>query len=221
MRTALITGGSRGIGQAIAEKFREIGVRVVAPSRNEMDLSSDDSLMASLSAILREPVDILVNNAGLNFPASCEDIKDANWDAMVQVNLNAPRRLIQAVVPSMKRAGWGRIVNISSVFSIVSRTGRSVYSMTKAGMNAITRTLAVELAGDGILVNSVCPGYVETEMTHANNSPSDIEKIVAAIPSGRLAQPAEIASVVAFLCSESNTYLTGQAIIVDGGFTCQ
>ncbi len=221
MRTALITGGSRGIGRAVADEFRKAGARVIAPTREELDLSDDASLAASIKDLLRDHVDILVNNAGVNFPQRCEEIEDGSWAEMAQVNLNAPRRLIQAVAPSMRQAGWGRIVNISSVFSLVSRKGRTVYSMTKAGLNAITRTIAVEFAGDGVLVNSVCPGYVETEMTRANNSPSEMEKIVAAIPAGRLALPSEIASVVAFLCSESNTYLTGQTIVVDGGFTCQ
>jgi len=134
--------------------------------------------------------------------------------------LIAPFRLIQAVVPQMRERKFGRIVNISSIWSVVSRAGRTTYSMSKGAMNSMTRSLAVELAPFNILINVVAPGYVMTDLTRQNNSEAELEEIRKTIPVQRLAEPAEIAGVVAFLCSDQNTYLTGQTIIVDGGYTC-
>jgi 3-oxoacyl-[acyl-carrier protein] reductase len=116
---------------------------------------------------------------------------------------------------------FGRIVNISSIWSIVSKKRRLTYSASKAGLNGMTRALAVELAPYNILINAVAPGYVNTELTRQNNSEQDIHAIKETIPLRRLAEPSEIAETVFFLCSERNTYITGQVITVDGGFTCQ
>jgi 3-oxoacyl-[acyl-carrier protein] reductase len=224
---ALVTGGSRGIGAAIVRALREDGIDVVAPGREELDLSKPDSIDAFLSLYARGtggasgPIDILVNNAGINVINALEAIRPEDWSAMVQINLTAPMRLAQGLAPGMKAAGWGRIVNLSSVFSQVTKEKRAAYSATKSGLNGLTRTLAVELAPHSILVNAVGPGYVNTELTKQNNSPSDIAKITETIPAGRLAEPVEIARLVAFLCSESNTYLTGQTLIADGGFSCK
>ena len=121
----------------------------------------------------------------------------------------------------MQKKGFGRIVNISSVWSVVSRAGRISYSMSKAALNGMTRSLAVELSPYNILVNAVAPGYVLTDLTCQNNSETELETIRKTIPLQRLAEPQEIADIVAFLCSERNTYLTGQTLVVDGGFTCQ
>ena len=118
----------------------------------------------------------------------------------------------------MKARGWGRVLNISSIFSLVTKERRLTYSTVKAGLNGMTRSLALELAPYNVLVNSLCPGYVETALTRANNAPEEIAAIARSIPVGRLAQPEEIARVAAFLCSEENTYLTGQTLAVDGGF---
>ena len=133
----------------------------------------------------------------------------------------APMRLIRALSPQMAHRGYGRIVNISSIWSGVAKPRRFVYATTKAGVNGMTRALAVEMAATGVLVNSVAPGFVNTELTQQNNSVEAITQIAANVPIGRLAEPEEIAEVVAFLCSRRNSYLTGQTIFVDGGFTCQ
>ena len=217
-RTALVTGGARGIGLAIVEALRAEGARVLAPSRQEMDLGSVESIdryCASLSG----PVDILVNNAGINPLGSASDFGDDDLAATLQVNLIAPMRLVRSIAPGMARRGSGRIVNISSIWSVVSRARRFVYSTTKAGINGMTRSLAVELAGSGVLVNAVAPGYVDTELSRKNNTPAELERIAGTIPVGRLAEPREIAEVVLFLCSPRNGYLTGQTLVVDGGFT--
>ncbi len=219
-RTALVTGGSRGIGAAIVSELRRGGVQVIAPTRQELDLADPASVDRFVTAHQHAAVDILVNNAGINFIYSLEDIAPEVWSQMVHVNLHAPFRLVQAFAPRMKARGWGRILNVSSVFSLVTKEKRAVYSATKSGLNGLTRTLAVELGPQGILVNAICPGYVETELTRQNNSPADIERIAATIPLRRLAQPEEIARFAAFLCGEDNTYITGQMLVIDGGFTC-
>jgi NAD(P)-dependent dehydrogenase (short-subunit alcohol dehydrogenase family) len=218
-RKAFVTGGSRGIGAAIARELGRQGFEIWSPSRAELDLGDPSSIARFVEA---QPgrVDVLVNNAGINDLKTIHQLDAATWDQMQQVNLAAPLRLIQWVTPFMRGQKWGRILNVSSVFSLVTKEKRCAYSMTKAALNALTRSAAVEFGPDGILVNSLCPGYVETEMTRRNNSPSDLEKIKAAIPMRRLALPEELARVAGFLCSEENNYLTGQAIVADGGFTC-
>lgn len=220
-RTALLTGASRGIGAAIAAALTERGIDVVSPSRQELDLSDPASVDRFIAANSVVPVDILVNNAGINVIKPLEEIDDALWDAMFRVDLRAPFQLLRAFAPQMKARGWGRVVNLSSVLSLVSRERRIAYSTMKSGLNGLTRAAAVELGPYGVLVNAVCPGYVETALTRENNSPADLEQIRATIPLRRLAQPAEIARLVAFLCSDDNTYITGQILAIDGGFTCQ
>jgi len=220
-RIALITGASRGIGRAIAEAFQTAGWELLTPSREELDLASPESVLSYCERAKEQEIQALVNNAGINIIQPLSAIGEEDWQKMFQINVTAPRQLIQAVTPGMRRKKHGRIVNISSIFGVVSRQHRASYSVTKAAINALTRTAAIELGPDQILVNSVCPGYVETELTHQNNSPEQLRNICEAIPLGRLAQPREIASVVRFLCSEENSYLTGQNILIDGGFTCQ
>jgi 3-oxoacyl-[acyl-carrier protein] reductase len=219
-RIALITGGARGIGAAIAAELVAAGCRVVAPARAELDLASPGSLEAWVAANSGLAVDILVNNAGINVLRPLPEIESAAWAAMVQTNLTAPLRLVQAFAPGMAVRGWGRILNVSSIFSLVTKERRAAYSMTKAALNALTRSAAVEFGPAGVLVNALAPGYVDTALTRQNNPPEAIAAIAAAIPLRRLAQPAELARTAAFLVSEANTYLTGQTVVVDGGFTC-
>lgn len=218
--TALVTGASRGIGAAITMKMRNVGINVLTPSREQLDLSSNESIDQFLRTT-DVPIDILVNNAGINLIATGLEVSDQNIEDTIQVNLVAPIRLIRGIVPRMIQNRYGRIVNISTIWTLVSKPGRLTYSASKAGLNSITRTLAVELASHNILVNSVAPGYTNTELTKINNTKDQIEEIKKLIPLGRLAEPEEIAEVVYFLCSEANTYITGQVIFADGGFLCQ
>jgi len=219
MRTALVTGASRGIGAAIAAQLKADGCRVLTPSRAEMDLTSSDSIGKYLST-LNADVDILVNNAGINQVAKLDDIELANIINTLQVNLLAAFQITQWIAKGMKKRSYGRIVNISSVWSVVARSGRASYAMSKTAINGMTRSMAVELASYNILVNAVAPGYVLTDLTRQNNSPEEMEKIAQTIPARRFAAPEEIANLVSFLCAEKNTYLTGQTIVLDGGYSC-
>jgi 3-oxoacyl-[acyl-carrier protein] reductase len=183
-------------------------------------LLSNESVDRYLAS-LKEPVDILVNDAGVNKIAPLEAVTDENLQEALQVNLVAPFRLARDLAPLMAKRGYGRIVNISSIWSVVSKGGRLPYSMSKSGLSGLTRTLAVEVAQFNVLVNGVAPGFVNTELTSQNNSEQDLAAIRAMIPAGRLAEPEEIAEIVSFLCSAKNSYITGQTIVVDGGFSIQ
>lgn len=219
-KRALVTGGSRGIGLAICECLAADGIDVVAPKRSELDLSDRDSV---LSYIKNNTFDfnILVNNAGINPIASLEEVSEKDWDDTTMVNLKAPFLLAQACASFMKKNQWGRIVNVSSIFSLVTKKQRVAYTPSKAGLNGLTQVLAVELGESNILVNSICPGYVMTDLTRQNNTEEQIQIIEQTIPLKRLAQPEELAQTVSFLVSDKNSYITGQMITVDGGFVCQ
>jgi 3-oxoacyl-[acyl-carrier protein] reductase len=221
MHKALVTGGSRGIGAEIVLGLKKAGVEVISPARTELDLSSAVSVESYLRLHGGEGIDILVNDAGVNVLEPLEGITDKNWQTTLQVNLTAPMQLIRGFAGGMKQKKWGRVVNVSSIFSLVTKERRAAYSVSKAALNALTRSAALELAPCGILVNAVCPGFVDTEMTRANNSPEDLKRIASQVPLGRLAKPDEIAKTVVFLCSEENVYLTGQTLVVDGGYTCR
>lgn len=216
---ALITGASRGIGHAISDLFQQKNIEVIAPTRQELDLSSRESIY-NFTKKLNQPVDILINNAGINKLSSLEEIKDEDLDETIQVNLTSHIILTKLLIPHMKNQKYGRIINISSIWSEFSKPERLMYSASKAGLNGFTVASAVELAPYNILVNSIAPGFVNTELTKNNNSPEDLKKISASIPLKRLAEPKEIAELVYFLSSDKNTFVTGQIIYADGGFSC-
>jgi len=219
-KSALVTGASRGIGLAVANRLSKDGIKVLRPTRSELDLLSNASIDAYINS-MKEDVDILVNNAGINLLSALSELSDSNMTDTLQVNLVAPLRITRRIALPMMERGFGRIVNVSSIWSVVSKFARVSYSISKSGINGMTRALAVEMAPYNVLVNAVAPGYVNTELTRQNNTEEQLQVIRNNIPAKRLAEPDEIAEVVAFLCSERNTYITGQVIIVDGGFTCQ
>ncbi len=213
----LLTGGSRGIGKAIADLLaQKEGVEILAPTRAQLDLTKP----ASIADYTRDlpPVDALINTAGLNELRSLENIDDETLDVMLKTNLTGPLKLIQAVVPRMKANGGGRILSFSSIWGMRSKEIRTLYSMGKFGIRGMTAALARELGPHNILVNTIAPGYVLTEMTFKNVPEKERERLCGEIPLGRMAQPEEIARVVWFLISPENTYITGQTIVADGGF---
>lgn len=218
-RTALVTGASRGIGKAVSEQLKAEGYRVYTPTRQEMELTDVESVNAYCASVSDVVFDVVINNAGINDINDIDAITDEELDRMMEVNLKSPIRILRAVIPNMKKNHYGRIVNIGSIWSVVSKRGRTVYSASKHGIHGLTKTLAVELAEHNILVNTVCPGFTLTELTRKNNTPEQIKEISLEIPMQRMAQPEEIASAICYLVSEQNTYLTGQLIAVDGGYT--
>jgi NAD(P)-dependent dehydrogenase (short-subunit alcohol dehydrogenase family) len=221
-RTALVTGGARGIGAAIVTELSARNVSVSAPTRDELDLSDQVAIEQYIEKCNVKDIhfDILINNAAVNIINPLEQISREMWLTTLQVNLNAPFRLAQAFAPTMRRNRWGRIVNLSSILSVVTRPHRAAYSTTKAALVAFTRTLASEFGRDNVLANCVAPGYVDTDLVRENNSDEELRRIAERVPLGRLAHPSEIAKFVSFLCSDENTYITGQTLIIDGGFTC-
>jgi 3-oxoacyl-[acyl-carrier protein] reductase len=220
-RTVLVTGAARGIGLAIAQEYRRRGHEVLAPTRAELDLAESASVQNFVRENSGRTIDVLINNAGINQLNAIEAIDEAVWAAMLQVNLTSALRLAQAFLPGMAQRGWGRVLGVSSIFSLATKNKRAAYSMTKAALNALVRSIAVEYGPHGILANALCPGFVETDLTRQNNSPQELAALAETVPLRRLAQPEEIARVACFLASDENSYLTGQAVVVDGGFLCQ
>lgn len=218
-RTALITGASKGIGKAIAAQLSEEGYAIVTPTHTELDLASDTSIKEFIEKNKETRFDVIINNAGINEIHEIDQITDDEIEQTMNINLIAPMKLLRAFVPAMKEKHYGKIVNIGSIWGIVSKPGRVTYSAAKHGIHGITKTLAAELAEHNILVNTVCPGFTLTELTRKNNTEEQIIQIAETIPMRRMAEPKEIADAVCYLVSERNTYITGQLIAIDGGYT--
>jgi len=217
-KRAFITGASGGIGSAIKEVFELNGVLVVAPERKDLDLADRESIDEYFSRADKD-FDIVVNCAGINILSDFDKIDPVDMQKIFQTNFFSAVQLLQYIIPGMKERGYGRVVNIESLYALISRERRLSYAASKSAMSALTRTLAIEYGRHNVLVNAILPGYVMTDMTRKNLDQKDIDKICERIPLGRLAQPEEIAKLALFLCSAQNTYITGQLIIADGGFT--
>jgi len=216
VKKVLITGAAGNIGASIAKRFTLDGYVICTPSRLELNLNSIDSIKCFFK--INKNFDILINNAGINEISNFTEFSVASVEKVVMTNLTSPALLSKYVIPHMSKNNWGRIVNISSIYSKISRSKRVLYTMTKSGLNGLTVGLANEYARDGILVNAVLPGFVDTELTRKNNSPEDINKLCAErIPIGRLSTVDEVADFVFYLGTVNNTYITGQTIAIDGG----
>ncbi len=236
-KTIVITGGTRGIGAAIGQHFVELGGDVVLTGRNKEELSrlqqesGSNVRYAYLELGKKESVgefveflgtletlDVLVNNAGINRIDRVESIRALDFDEVIDVNLKGPFYVCQKAAQLMANKG-GRIVNIASIWSKVTKEGRTSYIVSKAGLAGLTRGFATDMAKDNVLVNTVSPGFVLTELTRQSLNESEMEDMRKMIPMQRMAEPSEIAKVVAFLASDENSYITGQNIVVDGGFS--
>lgn len=236
-RRAVVTGGAHGIGAAIARRFVALGAEVLILDVDEVedcaptlhvDLADRGSVIAA-AASARERlggVDVLVNCAGIAYVASLVDLDLAQYDRLMAINLHAPVLLMREMTPHMVGAGYGRVVNVTSVHARASEPGCIAYDVAKAGLEAATRTAAVELARTGVLVNAVAPGFVATRMAVVDGNDdhdSDWFRTVyvehGRLPAGRPATADEIAEPVAWLASEANSYTTGQTLVIDGGLT--
>ncbi|MFA6358112.1 MAG: 3-oxoacyl-[acyl-carrier-protein] reductase [Candidatus Omnitrophota bacterium] len=238
-KVALITGGARGIGQAIAMTFAREGADIVVADVNleiaqktaseieslgrkalalEMDVTNYEKVEEGLNKILDKmgKVDILVNNAGITKDNLLLRMSQSDWDAVINVNLKGTFNCIKAVTRPMIKQRSGRIISIASIIGLMGNPGQANYAASKAGIIALTKTIAKELASRNINANAVAPGFIQTEMTA--KLPEDIKKkMLEAIPLGKLGTPDDVANICLFLASEESSYVTGQVITVDGG----
>lgn len=216
---ALVTGGTRGIGSAITVELATSGMRVTALSSGSFDMTRPDEVLAWTQNYTGDIPYLLVCNAGMNRPESLASQSDEEVRRILECNFFAHTELIRFFAPRMAANGGGRVVVISSAYATRARVGRSAYASSKAALDAYMRGAALEFAKSNVLVNSIAPGFVETELTLANNPPEILKEIVKRIPIGRLASSEEVARAVAFLGSPRNTYITGQVLNIDGGFS--
>ena len=230
MKNAVVTGGGSGIGQAIVNRLRADGLNVAVldlnPSNDEFGYVADvtnrtqiDDALAAIRAKLG-PVSILVNAAGLDSFKKFHDVSFERWQRVIDVNLNGVFHCVQAVLPDMLEAGWGRIVNISSSSTHSGAPYMAPYVAAKSAVNGLTKTLALEYGPNGITVNAVPPGFIDTPMLRAAADKGflgDIDKTIAATPVRRIGRPEDIAAACAFLVSEEAGYITGQLLGVNGG----
>ncbi len=239
-RVVLVTGATRGIGKQIADDFVQRGAELLGTGTDKktverlnkqakalgvkkryycVDFTDPKSVKVFLKEIeKRRRIDICINNAGINRINFLEDTKEKDWNDIVAVNLKGPYLLTRAVGKMMKKNRYGRIINMASIFGVVSRAKRSIYSMTKSGIIGFTKAVSNELAPYGVLVNAVSPGFILTDLTRKNLSATQRKALTARIPVGRLGQPSDISGVVLFLASGLNSYITGKNIVADGGF---
>lgn len=240
MKTALVTGSARGIGRAICEQLATDGIdniivcdlkaewcaetvdAVKALGRNAVAIELDVSNAASIEKGVAESIaqfgqiDICVNNAGITKDGLLMRMSEADWDAVLDINLKGAFLVTQAVTKHMMKARTGSIVNIASIVGIMGNAGQCNYSASKGGLVAFTKSIARELAGRNIRVNAVAPGFIQSKMTDVLSD--DVKnKMMENIPMKRLGQPADIAKAVSFLAGEHSTYITGQVISVNGG----
>jgi len=240
-RVALVTGGSRGLGKAMATIFAESGAAVVISSRHESELQAaageirtktgarvepivadmtrrdDVQRLATTAEALMGKIDILVNNAGANLPQAIDQIRDEDWDRLVELNLTSCMALTRALVPGMKQRRWGRVIHISSIMGLVSTAGRNAYSATKAALLGLARASALDLGAYDITVNCIAPGPFATEMPMSILSAEQQAALAARTALNRWGRPEELAGPALLLASEAGSYITGSVLLVDGG----
>jgi len=245
-RCALVTGGAKGLGKVIATALAHAGADVVivsrtlaeceataaeigdASGRRVIALAADVTQSAEVERLAAEaesllgPIDILVNNAGINRRGLTQELLEADWDAVIDINLKAPFLCVRAFGPGMCSRGWGRVLNMGSILSVIGIAGRAPYASAKAGLVNLTRVLALEWAAKGVTVNALCPGPFATDMNkELLNDPEKYRAFVEKIPMGRWGELDEIAGAALFLLSPASSFVTGSSLFIDGGWTAQ
>jgi len=244
-RVAIITGASRGLGKAMALALGEAGAKLALVSRDVAQLEAVAKEARSVGAVAQVfradisdeaqilqlakdvpaklgPADILINNAGTVVRKLCTDLTLADWNAVLHTNLTSAFLMCRSFVPQMKGRGYGRVINVSSIFGHVSLPQRTAYSASKAGLLGFTRALALELAADKITVVGISPGPFLTEMTAPLAAdPEHTAQFTSRVPMGRWGQPEEVGKLALYLCSEEASFITGTDILIDGGWTAQ
>jgi NAD(P)-dependent dehydrogenase (short-subunit alcohol dehydrogenase family) len=215
----LITGSSRGLGNGILNTYAEQGYEVYGLWSESYNLSDYREIEEACNWVKTLKIDILINNAGINKIDSFLDINPEDYERIHRLNVYAPFRLCQTVLPHMILNKWGRIVNIGSVWGKLSKSGRASYSSSKFAIDGLTLALAAEFSNKGILANCICPGFIDTDMTRKNLGVSGINKMLERVPINRLANIQEIAEFVYWIGSDENTYVSGQNFAIDGGFS--
>ena len=232
VKKVLVSGGTKGIGGAIVTKFLDEGYSVIATTRDKtkakilehknltvenLDLSSKDSVSEFQEKVESFKPSILINNAGVTKDNLFLRMSENDWTEVIETNLNGTYRLTKIFLKDMIKNKWGRIINIGSVSGLMGNPGQTNYASSKAALEGFTRSLAKEIGSRNITVNLVSPGFINTDMT----SGLTIEKLESQIPLGRMGNPSDVASLVAFLASEGAGYITGQTLVVDGGLFMQ
>ncbi|HEV3449183.1 MAG TPA: glucose 1-dehydrogenase [Gemmataceae bacterium] len=241
-KVALVTGGSKGLGKAMARGFAQAGADIVIASRHENELRpaleeilqgtgrrgsyivADMSKRAEAGRLAKAAlekmgkVDILVNNAGTNTPQVTEQIRDEDWDRVLEINLSSVMALTRALVPQMKTRRWGRIIHISSIMGFISKEGRNIYSATKSALIGLARAEALELGPFGITANCIAPGPFLTDLPAQILSDEEKRVFAQRTAVGRWGEPAELVGPALLLASDAGSYLTGETIVVDGGY---
>jgi len=240
-RVVVVTGGSRGIGRSVVLKFAEETARIIVVHYDPDDTPADETVdllnsmgvkaevkrldVSSFSDVdlffkdvisRHETIDVLVNNAGITRDSLFMRMKETDWDTVISVNLKSVFNCTQAVIRAMSKQRKGRIVNLASVSGQMGNIGQGNYAASKAGVMGLTKTVAREVAGRGITVNAVAPGFIDTEMTAV--LPEKVKQnMLLQIPAGRIGKPEEVADAIYWLCSDAASYITGQVIHVNGG----
>ena len=241
-KVALVTGGSKGLGKAMARGFAQAGADIVIASRHENELRpaleeilqgtgrrgsyvvADMSKRAEAGRLAKTAlekmgkVDILVNNAGTNTPQVTEQIRDEDWDRVLEINLSSVMALTRALVPQMKTRRWGRIIHISSIMGFISKEGRNIYSATKSALIGLARAEALELGPFGITANCIAPGPFLTDLPAQILSDEEKRVFAQRTAVGRWGEPAELVGPALLLASDAGSYLTGETIVVNGGY---
>ena len=245
-KVALITGGGQGLGKTMATALAQVGADVAlagrtvarceetaaaivkATGRRCVGVQADVTVAADVERMVAQveqevgPIDILVNNAGNNIRGTVDQLSEQDWDSVLDTNLKGTFLCSRLVGPKMVSRGWGRVINLGSILSVIALPGRAPYASAKAGVLNLSRVLALEWAGKGVTVNAICPGPFGTEMNRALlDDPVKYQEFIKQIPMGRWGELDELEGAVVFLASDASSFVTGSALFVDGGWTAR